>query len=60
MNIRVTPYMTNKARESACEKIADLIQVVGKVPGDVIGYTDATALIHYLSDYADLIRRDMD
>lgn len=49
---------TDEARESTINHIYELIQKIGSVSGDQLNYTDATAVIHYLAEFKDLIEKE--
>lgn len=60
MKNKRTYYWTDEARRSAIQNIKRLRQIIGKISGEHISYTDARAIGQYLMDYAELIERDLD
>lgn len=52
-------YHTNQARESAIKEIDRLMQIVSSIPGNVVGYLDASSINKYLSSYRDAIESEM-
>lgn len=42
-------YYSSEARKSAVNRIKELIQVVGEIPGIFLSYNDAMSINYYLS-----------
>lgn len=50
-------YITETAAESARAKINELVKAVGSVPGNYLSYSDATEIIKFLAEYAELLSK---
>lgn len=52
-------YYSNEARESAMNRIQEVMAKIARIPGNILNNDDAVAAIRYLGDYKDLIFREM-
>ena len=51
-------YYSQQARHSAMDRIQELCAKVAEIPGNVLNYNDATAIVNYLSDYRKEIEKE--
>ena len=55
----MTKYYTKEAKQSVINKITKLIDVVATAPGNVIGYTDAKAIIDILAERREDLEKEL-
>ena len=52
-------YYSTEARRSALKAISESIKKVSEIPGDVLSYSDASQIIHYLMVLEDEVQKEL-
>lgn len=51
-------YYSDKARESAQNKIKESIRLISEIPGNILSYTDACTIVGQLGLLSDIIAKE--
>ena len=55
----MTKYYTNEAKQSAINRITELIDVIATASGNIIEYTDAKAIIDILAERREDLEKEL-